>query len=75
MKTTHWSQHSVAVLVSVHNDILLAADKHHFVMLLDLSTVDHDISVTRLNTTVNDLSLALHYNALALTLLIGRKLQ
>ena len=52
-------------LVLVHNDILVAIDERCCVMLLlsDLSaaffdTVDHDILHTRLNCTLNTLSLA-----------------
>ena len=51
----------------VHNDILVAIDKRHFVMLLllDLSaafhTVDHDILLTRLHSKYCISSIALEW--------------
>ena len=55
------------VLVRVHNDILVAIDKRHFVMLLllDLSaafdTVDHDILLTRLHSKYSISGIALEW--------------
>ena len=55
------------VLVRVHNDILVAIDKRHFVMLLllDLSaafdTVDHDILLTRLQSKYSISGIALEW--------------
>ena len=55
------------VLVRVHNDILVAIDKRHCVMLLllDLSaafnTVDHDILLTRLQSKYSISGIALEW--------------
>ena len=55
------------VLVRVHNDILVAIDKRHCVMLLllDLSaafdTVDHDILLTRLHSKYSISGIALEW--------------
>ena len=54
-------------LVRVHNDILVAIDKRHFVMLLplDLSaafdTVDHDILLIRLHSIYSISGIALEW--------------
>ena len=55
------------VLLRVHNDILVAIDKRHCVMLLllDLSaafdTVDHDILLTRLHSKYSISGIALEW--------------